>query len=1570
MPDGKSPEVRVSLPNIKQLKDVVHPILQEGEIRSVLRGIPVHEPSERTTIQQPSALVRMESNASSEPLKKTFLSEPSIPIYPDIGESMPNAETVIQSLDAARAAGVRLPEGLNEAAREADKREVRTDNTERLIGMLDGNGVSLPPEIDRNGVPLPPEDEVRGTPESEPSNELRGLRKTLKEMTPEEFEGAPVQEVVFEDICEWYRLPEERRFTRPEMEKYNKNLQYFITYTVRAKEDQSFVRFEMDLLRKGVPILARSTDPDIRRMAGDLDNEGFEEKLAIIKRALAVEVAADPNLRPFSKLEDDRTRIAAEIRQVNPEVIEQLQQNKSITTRKEELEFLKSKLAGVQYADIRGRLDLLIGEYESHPVMTELGEVIQAREAEIQKRLSGDREQIKTEPPKELMAPDKSFEQALIDSTDETKNEQEREEGHRAIGLYYQIADRIGLLDHENDNATVDFFELRKKIEERVPDKNGDPATKQRKLLEYKAKVKDEEAVRKDKAEGDWKELGEIYVSQSHLKDEYKVGNLSVDKLNGFLDYYRKGVQQEIVDYLTPGKRLEDKNRDAEWGAKKVLEDEDALRRRAEGGLWRVGYSGMYEIMIRDNDPAKFQKAAESFVTNLITSGVIDREPQALMQKAQYFSEALISKAIELADTKYLEDQPEKAEFLQSVKDIRMAFNVEIYAYCGELFNHTFNIQNLSAIYSRMNNMIDGMDHWKVAMQLRDGQVYGAYLSQSDPEFEWMWRMMGPNGQLSGNFDAQHRVHSMMKDRLANKRVGEVIWDRFEKVVDGKRTGEWIVGDKARKKNLDILGYDISKEDTERAFVPKTSELLRMIGITKGQLTEELLDLENDSGVFTLAEKQALRLRDIKARMAKKQGIKNFNKEDILGIYDENEISGTNKALYEKAFGNAKEAVAIYMQLISMTGDKARETSAMFVANARNNAGELVQDVDQATELDKIPEWRAERLLQFAKNIAQRKIADHNKRLGAGAYQLYLRKKREADALRRKHKPEEADAKEKESPYIARGGVRFKEIMGDTTNKQLIVGNSVDGDPSAHHGGRDDHGEHSEEKALGPWGGDVTHFKKEVGSVVWLTMDALFKQGWSLKLKDFEIDNHGNFRFSQTSEMQVPGGVNRRGSVTLHSIAEHPLAMHMTKTYLSTQPEQSDHIVSRKTRRLAERYLNNEITAEQAGVLAMQLIAIDPALNRLVEIPNDRVEQSRYVMAAIEESALNHNDIKRSLGRQFRGFVQWEYNSMMSTGLRRLQSMSAFAATQDKLSPRAEWMVPYISSYVEPLGDSFGLKHSFEAIKLIKRRNISEAQAKQEILDPPELDAVAQLFNIGMKIYGAWFGAEGKPGIVEKPTAASENVTGDELEANEVRLMSDEELADAGLPPGTHAEISKSISHQLQLQKKTLEMLSREQPLFDQLFAEMSQNFGANGASDLRQIEIFDYDENGNIVYKDGVPKFNWRLDRIDANGVRSGEDIGRARHETAVVARAFTTYLKSFQMRDEKGRISSNGKPYIFNGGASEYSDAAYWERHLNVYLAVHDLPQADREGLPAHLQKKRYVTLEDFIISKWSRR
>ena len=212
-------------------------------------------------------------------------------------------------------------------------------------------------------------------------------------------------------------------------------------------------------------------------------------------------------------------------------------------------------------------------------------------------------------------------------------------------------------------------------------------------------------------------------------------------------------------------------------------------RRRSAGALWRIGWSGTYEMLINSTDLSLYREAGATWITNLVKSGVLDREPGTLMQKAAYFTESLVGKAHEMSSSLPPE---ERAKFMEKIKEVKYAFNVEIYAYCGELFNHAFNIQNLAAIYQRMNNFIEGMDHWKVAMQLREGQVYGVYLSQFDPEFEWMWRMMGPNGQLTGEYAAQIKAHSMMKDRLANKRVGEVIWDRFRRRVDESGSEIWV----------------------------------------------------------------------------------------------------------------------------------------------------------------------------------------------------------------------------------------------------------------------------------------------------------------------------------------------------------------------------------------------------------------------------------------------------------------------------------------------------------------------------------------------------------------------------------------------------------------------------------------------------------------------------------------------------------------------------------------------------------------------------------------------------------
>src|SRR5688572_27819317 len=99
--------------------------------------------------------------------------------------------------------------------------------------------------------------------------------------------------------------------------------------------------------------------------------------------------------------------------------------------------------------------------------------------------------------------------------------------------------------------------------------------------------------------------------------------------------------------------------------------------------------------------------------------------------------------------------------------------------------------------------------------------------------------------------------------------------------------------------------------------------------------------------------------------------------------------------------------------------------------------------------------------------------------------------------------------------------------------------------------------------------------------------------------------------------------------------------------------------------------------------------------------------------------------------KQFRGFIEWDYTSMMSTGLRRLLHPAEFAETHEKVFPRANYVIPYISTFISPLGESFGLSHSFEAMRLIKRSSALHEKTGQEALDPPELAAAAELYNVG-----------------------------------------------------------------------------------------------------------------------------------------------------------------------------------------------------------------------------------------------
>ena len=1586
MPDGRTPEIpSPKTPELKLLGDVGgQPILHPEQIENVFKG-------KESPFKSPSEFIAALKSGDPGAMQEAVADQAKrIPLVEHTTPSGQRREKGDDQFEKAKETGrigelEVIPDKTNPNIIQVKDSEgtvakIKKDQEERFAMMADV-GIVFPWDRQEQATPTPepdPEPAVGSVATMERGrlvNPERYVRRSLERLSEEELKNMPELGKVFDGICQWYEDQDlDKRLDPNAKEQLNRNFQYFIEYTERVKEDPRFAKIEIDLINKGTEIIKRIGGRNVQQKIEDLQYGTFDEKRDLIIRT--IEENSGRDMTPFQDLEEDRAAISSAVLGIDPTIGQTLAEKK-ITSRQAQLEFLRTEIRRSTEGTFAARdalvtrIDKLLGEYRTHLVMQELGEILEGRQTVI--------DEVKTKEKTEniqkveaLAAPNIPFEDAR--QLYENGNAAEQKYAKEVLKLYHKIAERIGLLDYERDTAHQDFLVLRYEIDKRVRDADGVVVTRGRVRDKYKRKLKTQET--EDQAKDDWDLYGQDYVDQEKFKDTpaLAVAGLTKDHMNGFLSYYRKNIDREMLDWLED-KHKGDKPLEGEWRIQDIEDRESEMERRARGGLWRIGPTGIYEIMIESLDVAQYRSAAESFVTNLVKAGVIDREPGALMQKAQYFAEALTAKAQEIADRDYLpEDKDGKAAFMKEIKDVRNGFNVEIYAYCGELFNHAFNVQNLAAIYSRMNNYIDGMDHWKVAMQLRDGQVYGAYLTQNDPEFEWMWRMMGPNGQLDAYYDVQLRAHGMMKDRLADKRVGEIIWDRHEEIIDGTPTGYVFVGEEARKKNLDLLGYDRPKKETLRAFVPKTEELLRMVGLSRGTLTKEMF--EQKAGIFTPAEIKALTLRDIKARSAKEKGLR-YEEKDILGFKAGLEVTKDEKDMCKDAHNEAKEGVDIFMQLISMTGDKARETGPSYVARATDAEGRLVPFLNQAVETDKIPQWRGQRLIQFAKSMAQRKIAEHNTETKKAIRQL---EKEIAELKSRGKNDNDKDVKEKNDKLqkkkgliILRGSKMYKAIMGDPTDKKNFDNNSVDGNPLAHGHGGDHGGGHGEHHgATGPWHGDVEHFKKEVGGAVWLTLDAFFKEGWSLKLKDFDINEEGEIEFSRQGRlMRIPGGENHDKEVNLYTAVNHPLAMHMTKTYLSSQPDQDDDIVKKDTRRKAQRYLDGKITADEAGILAMQLIAIDPALNRLVELPKDKKEQARYVLAAIEESALNHYDIRRALTRQFRGFIQWDYSSLMSTGTRRLMYMAEFAETHDKNTPRAEWMAPFVTSYVEPLGDSFGLGHSFEAIKLMKRKSLTEEQLKQEALDPPELDAAAQMYNIGMEMYSVWFGNDKGPGVFEKPTVSSENLTGDDFEPNEVRVMTKEEVRLAGLPPGSHVEVSKSIGHQLQLQKKMLDALGRIQPLFDKFYAAMSQNHGANGASDLRQTEIFEYDDNGEIVFRNGLPVLKWRLDSIVADGTRTGETIGRARHETAVVAKAFTTYAKSFQLKDEKGRIfGENGKDYIFNGAASEYGDAAFWMRHLNVYLKVHDLPDADRAALPDALQKKSYIKLEDFIISKWSRR
>lgn len=1709
---GPTPEhgLRQNLPSVEHHK-LVGDVSLKG-LERVVKGLPNEKPAASSTDSKPSSA------------------------YPEIGHKMPDADTVIQSLDAARAAGLRIPEGLDRAVREAQGNNPKID---RNLAVVDMAGQNDSPWGDIDWEDEPPSSTVagaQGVPDHAPAADSRGhgepslfgkvgrflagdqsefqrsgggrrsgggghgvghdgghggdrghggeghgrqerevvalaergIRKSVERLTSEEAEGLPSMDEAFDKVCQWYEMDKKVRQRPEHVRELNKNLRYVLYYVDNAKEDGRLVQNQVELENKARKIFEKqfadangNLDDRARRLVDEKLAEiaygSFDEKMKIVTNSVVEQAKAElrkagkrtDGYREFQALEDERMRIRSKFEDLDPNIIRELNINEANGSRAGQLAFLKGRLDEIivnklplsaqQKKDLASQIDDLNTEYKDHPVMKELGEIIEKRSAVVQEIAADELKGVKLAEQKEkleIVVPEKTFQQAWDVYISEDALEETRQvlisqgidpktlagvtkpdmlpyanpdvdryvaqlEAKRDIAIYHQIAQRVGLLDEERDNAHQDFLYAEKRYTEGVEIEKGVPATKQRVRDEYIDKLQETDPAFsiEGRANAQWLRSGILYSLKAVDPEiDAKVSGLTPDKLAGFSAYYRMNVAREMVRHLS-GIRGEEKSIDGEWSVEDVLASRAQDMKRAEGTLWRIGWSGTYEVLIQSADPSLYREAASSWINNLVKTGVIDREPGALMQKANYFTEALIGKAVEMSGRL---PTGERKEFMRKVTGIKEAFNVEIYAYCGELFNHAFNIQNLAAIYQRMNNFIEGMDHWKVAMQLREGQVYGVYMSQDDPEFELMWRMMGPNGQLTGHYAAQIRTHNMMKDRLADKRVGELIWDRFNKGVDKSGSDLWLVGTEAREQNINLLGYDRSRKETKRAYVPQNDELfeiadknrlwmsnkaLQELKLILGEgrtVKEAMRDGSKMKGsdktvaervlelAFTPEEQKAIRLRDIKARKAAQKGIiREADKANILVFNREG--NGYKKIIkrsdeddqYSEALGNAKDAVDIYMQLISMTGDKARETGPSYICRATNTKGELVPFLDQATEMDKIPKWRLKRLTTFAKSMAARKIAEYNK-----------------------GKPRDQQ--------IIRGSKEYVAIMGVMGSKQADINKAIDANGiewghGDHHG--DNHG------ATSPWGGDVSHFEGEIGSAVWLTLDAAFKKGWSLELPDFEITADKKLKLSANKKMQFTEKNDDTGEVetkdvTFYTIENHPFAMSMQRSYAAHQLDQLNEIAKREQRKKAELYLNGKLSRSEAGLLAMQLLTIDPALNRIREVA-DQSELNRYVLAQIEESTLNDYDIERAMPRQFRGFVEWGYMSMMSTGLRRLQNMAEYAMTQDKNTPRARWMETFLQGYTAPVGNAYALPHSFEAIKLIKRESLTEEQAKQEALDPPELESAASMYNIAMEIYSIWLGTEKEPGVLEKPTVSNENLTGDDIEKNDVRLMTGAEIKELypkGVPKGVdpnHLEITTSVSHQLSLQKKLLDALGRIKPLFDPTLNKMSRNYGADGASDLRQEEIWDYDQNGEVIYElngdngqkavvpagteGALPRKRWRIDKIDgSSGARASAAFGRGRHETGVVAKLFTTYAKSLLLKDEKGRLDpdGSGKPYVYNGGVTEYGDAHFWLRHLNVYLKVHDLPAADRKSLPKELQKKRYITFEDFIISKWSRR
>lgn len=611
-------------------------------------------------------------------------------------------------------------------------------------------------------------------------------------------------------------------------------------------------------------------------------------------------------------------------------------------------------------------------------------------------------------------------------------SEEAKEAAKEELEVYFKIAKKIRLTEGAEKSLTSRFARLKASLV--VNQRTGETEEPINELIAQ---------FRRDKRKFIHDNMASMnqWNYQEFAGNAVRLGivNVSEDLCKKMLEFYVKEGFESLDDFLHSQRGGEPVLSPAEgmWEWQRTQKaDQDRQEADRRRNLWEPTGSGFYNF--RATNAEEFRLAAISHIEWLKNQRI---DPQGLFQQLEYFRMGLLQWA---KINNVAEDD---------IVPIARAYNVEAYAYLGEKFNRGYDARNRVAVFARMNDQYEGLNHWREATKLREGQVYLVGMNSKDPEFrELLYSASGPFLQY-----AEHPHTSMaltdriMREELAKRLLGQKISDVYVYTQYADRGAEVTYGQGSGKspaklarergiavgKNLSVLGLDQPDWVKRRAYVAETSVLLGRLSNINALMVDlarggQPVDLEGTiRNAFTPRELEALRVRDIAGRVHKfeelrdlrdrgarvwaKDGdmalevirdgsvlktgnaeldrllwrvvhraendkrVKNYpitieKGQAVLSKAYAKGYSTEEKRIYDANLKEAMEAVSIFMQIDSMSGDKTRKNGMRYLARARTASGEAFVSVSPKTRetLREIQErlWRDKKKMPTTKEIA------------------------------------------------------------------------------------------------------------------------------------------------------------------------------------------------------------------------------------------------------------------------------------------------------------------------------------------------------------------------------------------------------------------------------------------------------------------------------------------------------------------------------------------------------------------------------------------------------------------------